>query len=41
MCSDAWTGDGNVLNGILRADGSVVGADEAHELMAAPGFPQA
>jgi hypothetical protein len=39
VCSDEWAADGNVLNGILRADGTVIGADEAHEMMAAPGFP--
>jgi hypothetical protein len=39
VCSDEWAIDGNVLNGILRADGTIVGADEARELMAALDFP--
>ena len=40
VCSDAWNCDGNVLNGILCADGTVIGADGAHEMMAAPDFPK-
>ena len=39
VCSDEWSRDGNVLSGILRADGSILRADEAHEMMRAPGFP--
>lgn len=41
VCSNEWAGNENVLNGIVRTDGTVIGADEAHEIMAAPSVPLA